>query len=292
VLPPLLKKRMGPKDIRDFAVELVKHKEKLIALPRVEGQMTSNAELLDHILDEIVEAVVSQLSRWYDNRYLQDGVSSLLSICISENRMGSCKKLLEKLISSLGKKYFFSRCRGLYTSLASSLGKELRKHDINFSTSPSRMFFYEIIGRYLEEILGSKEGSPYLKFSMRPCKHEACTQIKDFLRSEETNVTIQTNWWDIQDCVSRLKIDEYDLLESTYFRGEGPVVFTKTHEAEAVQHWSVRVADARKLLEDIGTDEEISQIMGERYGDVEKALEGSQAFVMELGRGDVMVGIE
>jgi hypothetical protein len=51
------------------------------------------------------------------------------------------------------------------------------------------------------------------------------------------------------------------------------------------------------LLESIGTDEEISQIMGERYSDVGKALEGSQVFVTadaqnELETEDAMVGIE
>ena len=44
----------------DFGLGLIKHKEELIALPRVEGQ-TNNAELLGHVLSEILAATITQV---------------------------------------------------------------------------------------------------------------------------------------------------------------------------------------------------------------------------------------
>lgn len=61
----------------------------------------------------------------------------------------------------------------------------------------------------------------------------------------------------------------------------------------AAQQWSVRLDDTRELLRTIGTEEEISQIMGERYHDLVKALEGSQAFVVtETQREEAREGID
>jgi len=72
--------------------------------------------------------------------------------------------------------------------------------------------------------------------------------------------------------------------------------FAKHHEAMAAQHRRIRLAEAQKVLRNIGTDEEISQIMGERYTDVVEALEGSQAFAVTEIQGEeadeAMVGIE
>ena len=61
----------------------------------------------------------------------------------------------------------------------------------------------------------------------------------------------------------------------------------------AAQQWSVRLDDTRELLRTIGTEEEISRIMGERYRDLVKALEGSQAFVVtETQREEAREGID
>ena len=67
---------------------------------------------------------------------------------------------------------------------------------------------------------------------------------------------------------------------------------TKKHGAIAGQDWNVRLGDTQKVLESIGTEEEISRIMGERYRDVGKALEGSQAFVIIEGEDEQMDGIQ
>ena len=285
-------------DAADLAHGLVEHKEELVALPEAEGQVVSNTELLDCALDKILEANIPRLSPWgwYDG---SDAVISLLSICISGNRMKPYGDLLHSIASS-DTKPIYTRYRDLYGKIIPKMVKLLGNHGTTVSSSPSREFFRDIIGEYLQEILGSKEGSPYLKFSMLTCGHEACSRVNDFLRSEETRVAIETpEANEIDRCIRNLKIDDrYRLLDTEYRPGKGPARdLIKEHVTKAAQHWNVRLADTRKLLESIGTDDEISQIMGERYGDVEKALEGSQAFVFagarrEPEKEDAMVGIE
>lgn len=299
VLPRFLTKRADFRDRTGFAAGLVKHKAELIALPGIEGQTTSNAELFDGILDKILKVTIAKLSQVGIGDSLDTKVPPLFSICIRGNRMKSYGDLLDSLFPSAGKEPFYARYRGLYSKIIPKLVKQLGEHGIKVWSSPSREFFNKVIGRYLEEILGSKEGSPYLKFAMLTCGHEACIQVNDFLGSEETSRVIEAEWpGTISDCVGGLKIDgRYALFEADYRWKQRPVKLTKKDETQAAQHWSVRLGEARKLLEGIGTDEEISQIMGERYSDVEKALEGSQAFVIsgtrsELEKEDGMVGIE
>jgi len=201
-------------------------------------------------------------------------------------------------ISRPGEESFYTHYVDLYVKIVPNLVKLLGEHGINLSSSPSRKFFCYIIGTYLEEILGSEEGSPFLKFSMLTCGHEVCSRVNDFLRSEETTTTIQVDD-ETERCVKDLKIDRrYSLFECQggSYRRPPRMQLTKKHAAMAAQNWSDRLSDALKMLKSIGTDDEISKIMGGRYPDVEKALKRSQAFVMaEAPRSvaeEVMVGIE
>jgi len=132
---------------------------------------------------------------------------------------------------------------------------------------------------------------------MLTCGHEACSRVNDFLRSETRKISLPFSNT-IYDCVYDLQTDGRGRLfcKGFYLNAEPPrVELIKYDDAVAARNWSARLADAQKLLRTIGTDEEISQIMGERYQDVMKALEGSQAFVIaETRREEVdeeMVGM-
>lgn len=293
VLPRFSDDHMTLDQRADFGKGLIKYKEELIALPRGEGQ-TSNAELLDHILDKILRGTIPQVlerDKYYPPH--SQGVTSLFSICITGNRTKSYEDLLD-LISCPGEEPFYTQYLDFYAKVIPDLVKLLGEHGIRVSSSPSCKFFSYIIGRYLEEVLGSKEGSPYLKCTMFTCGHEPCSRVNDFLRSEEKEITITLDD-ELRKCVPGLKIGQrYQVLEwMPHWHPKPPrITLTKEHAAMAAQHWSIRCADAQKLLGTIGAAEEISRIMGERYPDVVKALEGSQAFVVtetqrRSGRGKV-----
>ena len=195
-------------------------------------------------------------------------------------------------------KAFYTKYVDLYAKIIPDLIKLLGEHGMSVSSSPSCKFFRYVIETYLQEVLGSTEGSPYLKFTTLTCGHEGCSQVNDLLRSEEEKKTVPLNR-DLERCLGSLKIDgRHDPFNRDAHWGRNPSTMdlTKTHQALAAQNWSTRVGDAREVLKSIGTDEEISQIMGERYGDVEKALEGSKAFVItEIEReeaDEAMVGVE
>ena len=281
----------------DFAKELIKHKEELIALPRAEGQTASNEELLAHILDEILMATIPPVFKKYYSSW-PPAVLSLLSICIPGNRTKPYGELLD-LLSRPYEEPFYTIYLGVYAKVIPGLVELLGKSGISLSSSPSREFFCHTIGTYLQEILGSKEGSPFVKFPELTCGHEPCSRVNEFFRSEEKRTTISIGEDPVERCVEDLQVAQrYGLFEWKVNRRKRPpyMELTKTGKVMELQHWSVRLAGARGLLKSIGTDEEISQIMGERYPDVEKALEGSQAFVMAGTQREeaeeVMVGIE
>ena len=283
----------------EFGKLLVRCKEKLIALPQAEGQ-TSNAELFDHVLDEILAAAIPQVFDqdcfdWTDP--IPSSISSLFSICIPGNRTKSYEDLLD-LISHPRGKPFYTRYLDLYARILPDLVKLLNENGISVSSSPSRKFFRYIIGAYLQDFLGSTGESPYLELSMLTCGHEACSRVNDFLRSEEERTRVPLGDA-IESCVTGLQKDGRDMLfRWDVYRREKPprMELSKRSEAAAAKSWSIRLAKTQECLRTIGTDEEISQIMGERYQDVVKALEGSQAFViMETRReeaDEAMVGVE
>lgn len=286
-----------------FAAALIEHKEELIALPQAGTQSAGNAELLDHILDEILVAALQHVAQQGD-RIRPEPVISLLSVSITGNRTGFYGDLLD-LVSRPREEPFYTQYLGLYAEIIPDLVKLLGEHGTSVSSSPSREFFRYIIGTYLQEILGSRDGSPFLKFSMLACGHNACSRVNDFLRSEERKTTIEilpeynSEREATEHCIGDLKIaGRYSLLTcwTYYYRKPPRVGLAKKDEAMAAQHWSVRLADAREFLKGIGAEEEMSGIMGERYSDVEKALEGSRAFVISgtqrEGAEDTMVGIE
>jgi hypothetical protein len=286
-----------------FAAALIEYKEELIALPQAGAQTASNAELLGHILDEILVAALQQVAQQGDLPR-PEPVISLLSVSIAGNRTGFYGDLLD-LVSRPREEPFYTQYLGLYVKIIPDLVKLLGEHGTSVSSSPSREFFRYIVGMYLQEILGSKDGSPFLKFSMLTCGHDACSKVNDFLRSEERKTTIEilpeynSEREATEHCIGGLKIaGRYSLLTcwTYYYRKPPRVELTKKDEAMAAQHWSVRLADAREFLKCIGTDKEISEIMGDRYSDVEKALEGPRAFVISGTQReeaeDTMVGIE
>ena len=286
---------MSFSDRVEFGKSLVRCKEALIAPPQAEGQI-SNAELFDHILDKILATTIPQVFE-RDRCHWTQSICSLLSICVPGNRTKSYEDLLD-LVSRPRGEPFYTRCLDLYAKILPDLVKLLDKYGISLSSSPSRKFFHYIIGAYLQDVLGSEGESPYLKFSILTCGHEACSRVNDFLRSEEESTKVPLDDT-IERCLTGLGIHHRDrLLLWHIYRWDKPprIGLEKRAKATAAQSWSIRLAETQEFLRTIGTDEEISQIMGERYQDVVKALEGSQAFaVTETQReeaDEAMVGIE
>ena len=284
VLPRFTRGSRVPFDhVAAFGTGLVKYKEELIALPQVEGQ-TGNGELFDDILDKILSTAIPKLPSTEHYR-LKDRVLTLLSMCISEKKSERHKEVLDR-ITRFGKP-FYARYVDLYSKIIPELIRLHGEHGVSVLSSPSGDFLRYVVETYLQDVLGTKEGSPYLKFSMLTCGHEECSPVNEFLLSEEREKTIEASN-QVAHCVHSIKIDSrYEVLDSKPYWWKKPPTMdlTKTAEGLGARYWSVRLADTRKMLEKIGTEEEVCEIMGDRWEDLKKALEGSQAFVVtETGR--------
>ncbi|KAF8629388.1 hypothetical protein AX17_005684 [Amanita inopinata Kibby_2008] len=59
------------------------------------------------------------------------------------------------------------------------------------------------------------------------------------------------------------------------------VKVTKVAKVLAAARWEGQLADAKKFLNMVGTDEQIEKFMGDRYEDLMKALEGNESFVLD-----------
>ncbi|KAJ7597567.1 hypothetical protein C8J56DRAFT_920394, partial [Mycena floridula] len=72
--------------------------------------------------------------------------------------------------------------------------------------------------------------------------------------------------------------DLVDFRIQNYGRPQ-PIIVTKNKKAIAVQDWNVKQKEARLFLRNIGFAETISQLVGPRYADLLRAIDGSAPFV-------------
>jgi hypothetical protein len=114
--------RLG--DRTGFVTELLKYKDELIALPEDEGQVTTNHELLGHILDKILLVTIPQVltgPRWS----FSSAVISLLSICVPGNKMKTYGELLDAIARSRSDEPFYTRYNDFHAEIIPKLIKLL-----------------------------------------------------------------------------------------------------------------------------------------------------------------------
>jgi hypothetical protein len=205
-------------------------------------------------------------------------IVQLAELCISTRHLKNCENLLALVIKSQGD--LSTKFKTLYTPLISELRQMLTKKGVDVSSYPFGEFYRIIIGAYLQHILGAKPRHIRVpKIRKIGCGCGDCSTINNFLLSAGSQQTFRYAQ------SRRTHMEGYlraapDLVTYTTIRSGSPhgLVVTKSKEIVAAAEWLIRQGDAKSLLGKIGSDAVIARIMGSRYADVAKALDGTQQF--------------
>lgn len=195
--------------------------------------------------------------------------------------MAPCRKLfviLLKIPGTAGEKF-----ESLYGRLIPPLRELLSSKNIDICSPPFIDLFQILVATYLRDVLGS---NPSTRPNIRKigCKCTDCKSVDAFLLKPNLTETFRYAQKRRTHVESKLKTIA-DLVTSELIRDKSPhgLVVTKLPDFMAMLQWEVRVTKAKAFLKSVGEDDMIAKLMGDRYEDVLKALQGAQRFILTVG---------
>jgi hypothetical protein len=136
---------------------------------------------------------------------------------------------------------------------------------------------------YLSAVLGQKPRPAVMKIRKIGCGCLECDALDRFLTTD-TAIERYPLRRDRRIHLERQASKAPDLITFHTERSGNPhtLVVTKKPEVVAILRWQTRQADAKTFLSTIGDENMIEKVMGARYGDFQKALDGTRMFAMKL----------
>ena len=256
---------------------------------------SSFERLVDQCLNVAVlqwQTVVAQPAQPYGYHLARSAVMSqeskilrileLVELCALTGHMTPCKNLFVILLKVQGAA--FDKFKTLYSPLIPRLRELLRTKGIDICSSPFADLLQLLAGSYLRDVLGAKSSKVNTAIRKIGCGCADCNQVDAFLTSssarEQTFRYAQARRTHVERRLSAAS----DLVTFQTIRRGSPhgVSVTKRPEIVAASQWTSRVAQAKTFLRTIGDDDILSRLMGNRYADVLKALQGTQQFILTV----------
>ncbi|RXW15356.1 hypothetical protein EST38_g10498 [Candolleomyces aberdarensis] len=216
---------------------------------------------------------------------LIEWVCDMVDLCFVIGDLQPCTMLLRLVLQTASQLPIKQRLEKVYNPLTPPLKGVLRKYGCGLSLQPFRSFFKAVISSYLERVLGGSSYTP--SFARRIiCTSIKCTDCGGFEKWLNDPKSIGQYTLKAAE-PRRIHLEEgitscaMDLLAYNTLRNTTPctLVATKRPEVVARFSWEGRQTAATEWLKSIGEDREWEVIMGERYGDFLKAIQGTKKFV-------------
>jgi hypothetical protein len=207
--------------------------------------------------------------------------------------MELCKDVLDAVSRALDGNPATVRAKfkDIFLSLIPALRSLVLEGDTTeVTTEPFRSFFRRTISVYLVHVLGTKENIPLLPRLTVGCgKCSQCRTLDDFLNDmTTTELTFDKRMDHVEDHIRAGGGKVSDRISFEIVRTSGPrkskaiyssLLVKKCPEVLAEYTWKGRQAQARAFLKGVWDDEELEEIMDERYEDVLRAIDGERGFV-------------
>jgi hypothetical protein len=209
-------------------------------------------------------------------------ILELVELSLLTGHMTPCKKLFVMLLKVQGA--VVDKFKTLYDPLIPRLRELLRTKGIDICSSPFADLLQLLIGSYLRDVLGAKSCNVNTAIRKIGCGCADCNQVDTFLASssaaEQTFRYAQARRTHVERQLSAAS----DLVTYQTIRRGSPygVLVTKRPEVVAASKWESRVAQTKTFLRTIGDDNVISNLMGNRFADVLRALQGTQPFILTV----------
>jgi hypothetical protein len=203
-------------------------------------------------------------------------VVELVDLCLLAGHMTPCRKLFALLLKAQGA--ISEKFKSLYSPLIPRLRELLHAKRTDICSSPFVDLMQLLIASYLRDVLGAK---PRFRAKVRKigCGCADCNEVNLFLRSSAVQQTFR------YPQARRTHVERHltaaaDLVEFETIRRGSPhrLAVTKRPDVVTSLKWESRLAKAKVFLNSIGNEDTLSKIMGNRYADVVKALQGTQRF--------------
>ncbi|KAF5383237.1 hypothetical protein D9615_004868 [Tricholomella constricta] len=305
ILPQLVKNPSIYAFAIAFLRSLHEHKNSIPEHPAATADSTADMQpaekkvyqnLVEELLNTAVaqwDSVVAQPNPHYGSYYNRQSSASddqkvkriieLVELCLLTGHMRPCNKLFLRLLQIRGSTV--QKFQALYTPLVPRLRDVMRTKGIALLSSPFSDFLQLLVGSYLRDILGVQGQNYSSKLRKIGCGCADCALVDSFIMSttkaQETFRLVQARRLHLEKRLCTAP----DILSFVTIRSGSPhgVAVTKRPEIVSAQQWQTRVAQAKVFMRNIGDDDAISQLMGNRYGDVMKALTGLQPFALTVG---------
>ncbi|RXW17214.1 hypothetical protein EST38_g8644 [Candolleomyces aberdarensis] len=232
-----------------------------------------------------------------------DRIAEMVDLCFTVGEMESCSELLAMILEGKDGDDIADTFKSIYVPLIPKLRKVLKKHKPSrnqslSSSPPLATFFRNLVSKYLVHVLGSKTAIPKLNRNIKcgpTC--EDCTRLEAWLNDLNAmdEFKLKAVAGRRQHLEMRISYEASDLLTKHTITTGSPhtLVVAKVKGAMARYTWSGRQAAAMAFLKavEVGEKKEwLKEVMGERYADVLKAVQGEQAFTPVEPTGEVAVG--
>ncbi|KAK0489113.1 hypothetical protein IW261DRAFT_395208 [Armillaria novae-zelandiae] len=253
---------------------------------------TSKSNLLVQCLDNVLNLWESVVAAPAPRPYYYPGppaavsqqptvtrIIQLVDLCISSDHTEMCKTLFVIILKR--KPPNRANFQTLYTPVIPGLQQLLQKKKIDICTPPFADIMQIFIGSYLRDVLGAKPRA----VSMRRlgCGCAECGMLNTFLKNTSAETTLRFFQAKRNHLEGFLR-GASDLVSYEIVRTGRPqgLLMRKRPEVLASLQWSTRQAEAKTFLNMIGDDNAISTLVGRRYADVLRALEGMKQFALPM----------
>ncbi|EGN96309.1 hypothetical protein SERLA73DRAFT_76286 [Serpula lacrymans var. lacrymans S7.3] len=209
-------------------------------------------------------------------------IVNLIDLCISIGHAGACVRLLVLVINE-PKDSIDAKCKTILEPLVPAVRNLLRTSGIDICSPTFNEFFRLIVATYLFHVLGAQPKiSKAPKLRRIGCGCQDCNLLDSFVMSSTQS---QTFWL---GQARRTHLGRYlnsarDLVIYETVRTGSPhgLEVTKSKDVVAMTRWHERQTSTKTFLASIGNNATIQKLMGSRYVDIGRALNGTQSF--ELG---------
>lgn len=277
---------------------LWKKKDSLIPSGGTPEERSNSATVLIRIVDRLITAAIPEYDSGVDYKpnviYVSLGnlsqdqhrILKLLDLMTLTHRVEHSIQLIT-LVSRLHR-HLLVKYKTLVIPLISRLkARFLQYHATDFPVLDA--FLRALVGRYLQDLLGSPSRQPETSVNMVSCGCEDCVKVSRFLRSDAVTETFQVSQRRRSHIEDQFRTaGQGGFTFATNRRGSRYALeVTKTRETLAAGKWNARVQEALGFLAIVGTPDELVRIMGERYPDVQAALAGTKPY--EMGNPTLIV---
>lgn len=207
-------------------------------------------------------------------------ILDIIDLCLSTNHVDSCRPLFVLIFNV--KPPSPATFKSMYRSLTSALRKYLDQKNLSICDAPFAEIAQVLVGSYLHGVLGAKPNPVNLR--KVGCGCENCQKVDSFVQNAEPEtVTLHINQVPKRHLLTYLHMArdlvDYKIIE----RGRPqPLVVSRSVGLKAVRNWPKKQANARAFLASVGDDDVIGKLVGSRYADVLRAVDGSRQFALPM----------